>query len=50
LATGWMTGVQFSAGDGRFFRATVSRSALGATQPRIQWVLEVKCLEREADS
>jgi hypothetical protein len=46
--------VRFPAGLGIFLFATVSRTALGPTQPPIQWVtgalsLGVKRLGREAD-
>jgi hypothetical protein len=46
--------VRFPAGFGFFFFTTVSRTALGATQPPIQWVpgalfLGVKRPGREAD-
>jgi hypothetical protein len=46
--------VQFPAGAGIFLFTTMSRMALGPTQPPIQWVpgalsLGVKRLEREAD-
>jgi hypothetical protein len=46
--------VRFPAGAGNFLLTTVSRTALGPTQPPIQWVtgalsLGVKRLGREAD-
>jgi hypothetical protein len=53
---GFTAGIQFPAGAtiGCFPFATVSRPALGPTQPHIQWVLGalslgVKRQEREAD-
>jgi hypothetical protein len=56
-ATGWMIGVlEFDSwwGLGIFLFTTVSRTALGPTQPPIQWVpgalsLGVKRPGREAD-
>jgi hypothetical protein len=55
-ATGWTTGVRFSAGAvmGCFLFATASRPALEPTQPPIQWVpasltLGIKWPGREAD-
>jgi hypothetical protein len=52
--TGWTTVVRFRAGAGILLCATTSRSALGPTQPPIQWVpaalfLGVKRPERETD-
>jgi hypothetical protein len=46
--------VRFPAGTGNFLFTTVSRTAVGPTQPPIQWVpgvlsLEVKWPGREAD-
>jgi hypothetical protein len=51
---GWGSGAQFSAGVMIFVYCTVFRSALGPTQPHIQWLLRtispgLKPLVREAD-
>jgi hypothetical protein len=35
----WMIGVRIPAGAGKFLFDTVSRPALGPTQPPIQWVI-----------
>jgi hypothetical protein len=47
VATGWTTGVRFPAGAGKVFlpfATAVSWSALGPTQPPIQWVPEALSL------
>jgi hypothetical protein len=46
--------VRFPAGDGNFFSTTASRTAMGPTQPPVQWVrgglyLGIKRPGREAD-
>jgi hypothetical protein len=38
LATGWKTGLRFQAEERFTSTTTVSRPALGATQPHIKWV------------
>jgi hypothetical protein len=50
----WDSRIRFQAGAGNFFFTTASRTALGPTQPPIQWVsgalsLGVKRPGRKAD-